>query len=280
VRVLLVGIVAVIASAALPPWPAREGSASLRGATTSMRVCADPNNLPFSNEHRQGFENRLAEMIATDAGTSVSYTWWPQRRGFVRNTVDSGACDVIMGVPVDLDRVETTRPYYRSTYVFVAARYRHLGLHSFDDPRLRQLKIGVQMIGDDFANTPPAHALSSRGYVQNIVGYSVLGDYSQPNPPARIVEAVARGDVDAAVVWGPLAGYFAARERVPLDVTPVSPQADSPARPFVFDIAMAVRRGDDVRRAALDAFIARHEVAIDRLLDQYDVPRLPLKGAR
>ena len=268
-RALLVGVIAVMASAVLPP---------LKGA--AYRVCADPNNLPFSNEHREGFENRLAEMIAADAGTSVSYTWWPQRRGFVRNTVDAGACDVIMGVPTGLGRVETTRPYYRSTYVFVAPSRRHLGLRSFDDPQLRQLKIGVQMIGDDFANTPPAHALSSRGYVQNIVGYSVLGDYSQPNPPARIVEAVARGDIDAAVVWGPLAGYFASRQRVALDVTPVSPQADSPARPFVFDISMAVRRGDDARRAALDDFIARHEVAIDRLLDQYDVPRLPLKDAR
>jgi mxaJ protein len=136
------------------------------------------------------------------------------------------------------------------------------------------------MIGDDFANTPPAHALSARGYVQNIVGYSVVGDYSQPNPPARIVEAVARGDIDAAVVWGPLAGYFAARQRIPLDVTPVSPQADSPSRPFVFDIAMAVRQGDDARREALDTFIARHRAAIDRLLDRYGVPRLPLKGDR
>ena len=268
-RALIVGAVAVIASAVLPAHTA-----------PAYRVCADPNNLPFSNEHRQGFENRLAEMIAADAGTSVAYTWWPQRRGFVRNTVDSGACDVIMGVPAGLDRVETTRPYYRSTYVFVAPRQRHLGLRSFDDPRLRALKIGVQMIGDDFANTPPAHALTSRGYIDNIVGYSVFGDYSQPNPPARIVEAVARGDVDAAVVWGPLAGYFAARQRVPLDVTAVSPEADSAARPFVFDISMAVRRGDHARRAALDAFIARHEAAIDRLLDQYDVPRLPLKGGR
>jgi mxaJ protein len=269
-RGLVIGCIALIASAVLQP--AHQGPA--------YRVCADPNNLPFSNGHRQGFENRLAEMIAADAGTSVSYTWWPQRRGFVRNTLDADACDVIMGVPAGLERVETTRPYYRSTYVFVAPSHRHLGLRSFDDPQLRRLKIGVQMIGDDFANTPPAHALSARGYVQNIVGYSVLGNYSQPNPPARIVEAVARGDIDAAVVWGPLAGYFAARQRIPLDVTPVSPEADSSERRFVFDISMAVRRGDDARRASLDAFIARHEVAIERLLDQYDLPRLPLKGSR
>lgn len=258
--------IAAIIALAIVPVVARTGHGPLR-------VCADPNNLPFSNNRGEGFENRLAEMIAADAGTKVAYTWWPQRRGFVRNTLDAGACDVIIGVPAGLDRVETTRPYYRSTYVFVAPRRRHLGVRSFDDARLRQLRIGVQMIGDDSANTPPAHALSSRGYVQNIVGYSVVGDYSQPNPPARIVEAVARGDVDVAVVWGPLAGYFAPRQRIPLEITPVSPAADSPTRPFVFDIAMAVRRGDEARRRTLDTFIARHRSAIDRLLDRYGVPR-------
>ena len=247
-------------------------------STGALRVCADPNNLPFSNNRREGFENKLAEMVAADAGKTVEYTWWAQRRGFVRHTLAAGECDVVMGVPAGLDRVETTRPYYRSTYVFVAPRRRHLALRSFDDLRLHELKIGVQMIGDDFANTPPAHALSARGHVQNIVGYSVVADYSQPNPPARIVEAVARGDIDAAVVWGPLAGYFATRQPVPLEITPVSPQADSPERPFVFDISMAVRRGDDARRSALDAFIAQHRAAIAGLLDRYGVPRLPLKG--
>ena len=260
--------------AAGPLLPAHEGPAYVG----PLRVCADPNNLPFSNDRREGFENRLADMIAADAGTTVSYTWWAQRRGFVRNTLGAGECDVMMGAPTRLDHVETTRPYYRSTYVFIAPRRRHLGLASFDDPRLHRLRIGVQMVGDDFANTPPAHALSARGHIQNVVGYSVTGDYSQPNPPARIVEAVARGDIDAAVVWGPLAGYFAARQPVPLDITPVSPQADSPERPFVFDISMAVRRGDDARRQALDTFIARHRGAIGRLLDQYGVPRLPLRG--
>jgi mxaJ protein len=275
VKLSIVAIVFLIVAMAAPgDPPGHKGLA----ATGTLRVCADPNNLPFSNNRQEGFENKLAEMVAANAGLTVEYTWWAQRRGFVRNTLAAGDCDVVMGVPVRFARVETTRPYYRSTYVFVAPRRRRLGLGSFDDPRLRELKIGVQMIGDDFANTPPAHALSARGHVQNIVGYSVVGDYSQPNPPARIVEAVARGDIDAAVVWGPLAGYFAARQAVPLDVTPVSPQADSPERPFVFDIAMAVRPGDDARRSELDTFIAGHRAAIAALLDRYGVPRLPLKG--
>jgi mxaJ protein len=244
----------------------------------SMRVCADPNNLPFSNDRGEGFENKLAQMIARDAGTTVAYTWWAQRRGFVRNTLAAGKCDVVIGVPARLERVETTRPYYRSTYVFVSQRRRQLTLRSFDDPRLKALKIGVQMVGDDFANTPPAHALSARGYTQNIVGYSVVGDYSQPNPPARIVEAVARGDIDVAVVWGPLAGYFAARQPISLEVTPVSPHADSPQLPFVFDISIGVRPGDHTRRRTLDRFIERSRPQINRLLDEYAVPRLPVTG--
>jgi mxaJ protein len=179
-----------------------------------------------------------------------------------------------MGVPSGLQRTETTRPYYRSTYVFVTPRRRHLRIASLDDPSLRTLRIGVQMIGDDFANSPPAHALSARGIVRNIVGYSVIGDYSQPNPPARIVEAVARGDIDVALVWGPLAGYFGTRQPVPLDLTPVSPQFDTPSLPFVFDISMAVRRGDTAGRQALDRFIVRHRAGIDRLLQAYGVPRV------
>jgi mxaJ protein len=244
----------------------------------ALRVCADPNNLPFSNRAMQGFENRLAEMLAADTGTSVSYTWWPQRRGFLRNTLDAGQCDVVMGVPAQMERVATTRPYYRSTYVFVAPRRRHLGLGSLDDVRLHTLRVGVQLVGDDFANSPPAHALSARGIIRNVVGYSVLGDYSQPNPPARIVEAVARGDIDVAVVWGPVAGYFAARQPEPLDVTPLSPQADSPSLPFTFDISIAVRRTDLARRDAIDTFISRRRADIDHLLGQYGVPRVTEGG--
>jgi mxaJ protein len=261
-----------LSAAAVSPLAAR------RDPATALRVCADPNNLPFSNRNGEGFENRLATLVARDLGAKVEYTWWPQRRGFVRNTLNTRDCDVLMGVPTHLKGVDTTRAYYRSTYAFVTARRRHLRLSSLDDPRLPRLRIGVQLIGDDFANSPPAHALSARGMVQNIVGYSVLGDYSQPNPPARIVEAVARGDIDVAVVWGPVAGYFVARQAISLTVTPLPPQADSPALPFSFDISMAVRSGDSARRSALDRFIATHRRDIDRLLDQYAVPRAAAKG--
>ena len=180
-------------------------------AAKDLRVCADPNNLPFSNRAGQGFENKIAEVIAQHLGETVSYTWWAQRRGFARNTLKSDLCDLWLGVASGVETLATTRPYYRSTYVFVTRADRHLNIASFDDPRLRQLRIGVQMIGNDAQNTPPTHALARRGIVDNVRGYLIYGDYRTANPPAAIIDAVAKGDVDVAVVWGPLAGYFAQR---------------------------------------------------------------------
>jgi mxaJ protein len=244
-------------------------------ATSSvLKVCADPNNLPFSNEQKQGFENRIAELISRDMKTELRYTWWAQRRGFVRSTLNTHACDLLIGVPSSFERVSTTTPYYRSSYVFVTRHDRHLRIGSFDDPALKKLSIGVQMVGDDFTNTPPAHALSKRGIIRNVHGYSVYGDYRQANPPARIVDAVARGEVDVAIVWGPLAGYFAKREPVALDIVPVSPQIDLPFLPFVFDISMGVRRGENGFRDTLNAIIARRKPEIDGILHEYGVPRL------
>ena len=238
-------------------------------------MCADPNNLPFSNRAGDGFENRIAELLAADRHATLEYTWWAQRRGFVRNTLASGSCDVVIGVPSGFEPVVTTRPYYRSSYVFVSRRERALDLRSFDDPRLRQLRIGVQMIGDDFANTPPAHALASRGITRNVVGYPVYGDYSQPSPLSTIVRAVDRGEVDAAVVWGPAAGYFARAEpRASRLEQRCRQERDSPSLPFVFDISMGVRRGDSARLAELDDFLARRRVDVDAILDSYGVPRV------
>jgi mxaJ protein len=237
-----------------------------------LRVCADPNNLPFSNDRGEGLENRLAELLARELGATVRYTWWAQRRGFLRHTLRAGACDAIMGVPADLDAVRTTRPYYRSTYVFVTRADRALDIRSFDDPALRRLRIGVQLIGNDYANTPPVHALSRRGVVGNLVGYTVYGDYATANPPARPLEAVARGDVDVAVVWGPLAGYFAPRQAVGLRVTPVAPAEDPPAVRQVFAIAVGVRRDDAGLRDELDAALARRRSEVEALVAAYGVP--------
>jgi mxaJ protein len=264
---------AVLAIAALLSCTAYS-SACARHAKPAARVCADPNNLPFSDRSGAGFENQIAELLAADWGVPLEYTWWPQRRGFIRNTLNSGACDIVVGMPSRSDLVGTTRPYYRSTYVFVAKRDRRLALMSFDDPRLRTLRVGVQMIGDDFNNSPPAHALSRRGMTRNVVGYPVYGDYSRPGPLSDIVTAVERGEIDAAIVWGPAAGYFARRSTVQLALNPVSPRRDSAALPFVFDISMAVRRDDAALRDALDDFLIRRRVDVAAILDRYGVPRV------
>ncbi len=263
--VLLASAIAALVSAYGPATPARE-----------LRVCADPNNLPFSNQQQQGFENRIAELVARDLDMKLSYVWWAQRRGFVRNTINQNQCDLLIGVPASFERTRPTIPYYRSTYVFVTRRDRHLRIGSFDDPQLKRLRVGVQLIGDDGINTPPAHALSNRGIIKNVKGYTVYADYRQPNPPARIIDAVANGDVDVAVAWGPLAGYFAQREAVPLDVRPVSPQIDLPFLPFVFDISMGVRRGNDALRDQLNGIIERRRPEIDRILADYAVPRVDI----
>jgi mxaJ protein len=230
-------------------------------------VCADPDNLPYSNTRQQGFENKIASVIAADLHARVEYTWWPQRRGFVRNTLKAGACDCLVGVPSNFELAAATQPYYRSSYVFVTRSDRHLGITSLDDERLRNLKVGVQMIGNDHVNSPPAHALSKRGIIDNVRGYLV---YDGP----EIMHAVARGDVDVAIVWGPQAGYYRKQEATPLDLVPVSPQIDLPFLPFVFDISMAVRRGDQKLKDELDAALEHRQAEIQRILDEYGVPRV------
>jgi mxaJ protein len=167
--------------------------------------------------------------------------------------------------------VRTTRPYYRSTYVFVTRRDHGLHISSLDDPALRTLRVGVHLIGDDYANSPAAHSLARRGLTSNVVGYTLYGDYSKPNPPARLIDAEVSKEVDVAVAWGPLAGYFARRSRVPLDLRPVTPQQDGVMQ-YAFDIAIGVRRRDSTRSAVLDAEIARRQPEIDHILSTYGVP--------
>lgn len=241
----------------------------------ALRVCADPNNLPFSNRAGEGFENKIAELVAHELGDTLEYTWWPQRRGWVRNTLNAKTCDVAIGVPAGYDLVLTTRPYYRSTYVFVSRADRHYDLTSLDDPRLRTLRIGLHFIGTDYDNPPPAHALGARGIVRNVVGFSIYGNYRQPNPPAQLIDAVARGTVDVAVAWGPLAGYFARREPAPLAITPVSPMTDArTGTVFAFPIAMGVRKGDTRLRDQLQRVMTRDDTRIHQILTDYGVPML------
>jgi mxaJ protein len=235
-----------------------------------LRVCADPNNLPFSNVARDGFENRIVALLAAELDATLTYTWWAQRRGFIRNTLKAGLCDLVPGVAAGMEMLVTTAPYYRSAYVFVT-RPDGPVLASIDDEALRTLKIGVQMIGDDGANTPPAHALARRGIADNVRGFMVYGDYREPNPTAAIIAAVARREIDVAIAWGPLAGYFAPRQDVPLHITPVAPARDL-TLPLAFDIAMGVRHGDEALRAEIDAALSRRHDDILAILKSHGVP--------
>ena len=218
----------------------------------------------------------MAELLARDLGLPLVYSWSPLRRGLVRNTLGAGLCDVLIGVPADLERVATTAPYYRSSYVLLMPADLAQPLASFDDPALRGLRIGVQLVGDDAANSPPVHALSRRGIVDNLRGYSIYGDYAKPAPASAIVDAVATGDIDVAVVWGPIAGYFAKAESRPLRMEPVS----DVALPMAFDMAVGVRRADGELRDRLDQALRRHRGEIVALLASYGVPLLPLEEAR
>ncbi|HEX4694716.1 substrate-binding domain-containing protein [Sphingomonas sp.] len=247
---------------------------SVHAAKPVLTVCADPNNLPFSNKAGQGFENRIADLVAHDLGRDVRYVWWAQRRGYVRNTLNEAKCDIWPGVASGVEMVATTRPYYRSTYVFVTRADRPLAGLTLDDPRLKTLSIGIQMVGDDGMNTPPAHALSARGIIRNVRGFMLYGDYARPNPPAEIVRAVADKRIDVAMAWGPLAGYFAKRSAVPLRVEPVTPWLDRAQWPMVYDISMGVRKTDPALKQQVETILRREKPAIGAILARYDVPQI------
>ena len=240
-----------------------------------LRVCADPNNLPFSNERGEGFENKIAELIADELGVTLSYTWWAQRRGFIRNTLNTGSCDLVTGTTNGIEMLRTTLPYYRSGYTFVT-RQDGPKVSSLDDPILHNLRIGIQLVGEDGANPPPSEALARRGIVDNVRGYLVYGDYREQNPAAAIMDAVAKGEIDVAIVWGPVAGYLAGRESVPLKIALVTPQNDGPRVPMVFDINMGVRRDDPTLRDEINAALSKLRPKIDAVLANYGVPRADL----
>jgi mxaJ protein len=252
----------------LAPWPAR---------AEVLRVCSDPNNLPFSNRAEQGFENKIAAVVARDMKATVKYVYALQNDAFVKHTLDAGTCDVMIGVSAGMDSVETTHPYYTSTYVFVSRKADGLLLSSLTDPRLRKLKIGVHLIGDD--STPPAMALGQEGIVDNVSGFMIYGDFSKPNPPARLIEAVENRRVDVAAVWGPLGGYFAKSSPVALSVTPMTGTAKFKPLVFRYAIAMGVRKGNTALRDKLDRVIAKERSAIRGILESYGVPLVELKGA-
>jgi mxaJ protein len=267
-RWLRAAFAAVWGAAAVTAASATAGTAAAR----ELAVCADPSALPYSNSRGEGFENRIARLLADDLKRDLRYVWNMQRRSFLRRTLHSGSCDVVIGLPAGLPGVLTGKPYYTSSYVAITARERGLVWHDFDNPLLRRLTIGLQAIGAEGANTPPATSLAARGIVDRIVGFPMWAEEDVESPPARLVDAVAEGKVDAAFVWGPIGGYFAQRHGNALRVDAVLGDAAQPDVVFTFAIALGVRKGDGALLDVLDAAMARHRGEIDALLKDYGVP--------
>jgi len=253
------------------------GSSFAEAQARELRVCSDLNNLPFSNQAGEGFENKIAELIASDLQADLKYYWFAQRRGFVRNTLNAHNCDVVIGIPVRVELVRPTKPYYESGYVFVQ-RSDAKPIESFDDSRLKDLKIGVQLTGNNGVNTPPAHELADRGIISNVRGYLVYGDYSKPTPLKEIIGGVANGDTDVAVVWGPEAGWLAAQEKMPMQIHPVADAKSGIS--MSFKIGMGVRKDDKELADELQHVIDRRQSDIDAILASYHVPHvsIPLKA--
>jgi len=260
-----------IAALALACVCARAGAAAAGDPRPELRVCADPDNLPYSQRDESGFENRIARLIADDLGMRLSYFWQEQRRGFVRKTMGAGECDLFVGVPAGFDKVLTTRPYYRSTYVAVT-RSGAPAFAGFAPGALRGQRFGVQLIGNDMAASPPGYALAKAGAIENVTGFLVYGE----GPAARrMADALASGAIDVALAWGPQAAWFAHLAQVPMAVAKVAPPAGLPL-PFEYSIAMGVRKGDTALRERLDALLVRRKTDIDAILDAYFVPRVAL----
>jgi mxaJ protein len=269
-RLLLLG-------GAITTWPAAPAAAQRPAPREAglIRVCADPDNLPSSNDKGEGYENKIAELIAKDLNSKLSYVWYPTRRGYFR-IINGMYCDMALEAPAGLDMTGVTKPYFRSGYVFVTRQGSGLeDLKSLADPRLKRLKIGVNIYTSDAENSPPAMALSHHGVVGNLTGFSTFFD--DQNRPDDVIKAVADKTVDIAIAWGPLAGYFADKSAVPLVLTPL-PASDSLSEiPFQYNIGIAVRRADKEFRDSLNAVLERKGPEIQAILKQYHVPVLPME---
>jgi mxaJ protein len=236
-------------------------------ATEPLTICADPQNPPFSTRTAAGFENKIATVIAAELHQPVRFHWSRMGRGFVREVMNKGGCDAVIAVPIGMRGLQVTAPYYRSTYVFVTRRSEP-PITSLDDPRLARMKIGVQVLEDDYA--PPARALARRSLTKNVVGFEM------DESAGDIISAVAHKKVDTAIVWGPLAGYYAKKYRS-LRLSPVTPAVDHPLLPFTFEIGVGVRKSEPELYTRLNEAVRRAQPQILRILKAYGVPTLPMR---
>ena len=234
--------------------------------------------MPSSNDKLEGYENKLATLISQELKAKLEYVWYPTRRGYFR-ILNGMYCDLAMEVPAGLDMAGTTKPYFRSGYVFVSRKGSGLeDIKTLADPRLKKLKIGVNIYTSDAENSPPAMALSQYGVVGNLTGYSTFFD--ENNRPEDIINGVVKKDVDLAIAWGPLAGYFAKTSSVPLVLTPLPAKDSLSDFPFQYNIGIAVRRKDKEFRDSLEAVLTRKQPEVQAILKEYAVPTLPIEQDR
>ena len=234
---------------------------------TSLRVCADPANMPFSNDKGQGFENKIAEIVAAELKVEVEYTWFPQATGFIRQTLFAKRCDVVIGYAQGDELVLNTNHYYRSTYALVYRPGTGLdGVDSLADPRLTAKRIGV------VAGTPPASVMAKLDLIRNAKPYPLVVDRRHESPGERMIGDIRSGDIDAGVLWGPMAGYFAANDGEKLTVVPLL--KDAAGARMAYRITFGVRQLEDDWKHQLNALIAKRQGDIDAVLLQYGVPLL------
>lgn len=235
-----------------------------------MRVCADPDDLPFSNRQMQGFDNRIAELLAKDLGARLTYVWWKRSPSMVHMRLREGHCDLILGLGEGYEGTLSTLAYYQSSFVFVYREDSPYAVASMDDPVLKELRVAVETPG-----VPPFEALANRGLSAKAVILEAT-DPAASSPSSPIVEAVAKGQVDVAIVWGPVAGYFARRQPTKLKVVPVQPEFELPAISMVYPVVIGVRAGDEALRDRLNIALVRRWDQIQAILKEYGVPQIPL----
>jgi quinoprotein dehydrogenase-associated probable ABC transporter substrate-binding protein len=232
-----------------------------------LRVCADPNNMPFSTDKGEGFENKLAELLADKFGKGLSYSWYPQATGFVRNTLAAHKCDVIMGVPQGDDLVQVTNPYYRTAYALVFKQGHGLeGVDTLGDPRLKGRRIGI------VAGTPPGNNMAANGLMANAKPYPLVIDTRVDSSAAAMMHDLATGEIDAGILWGPMAGYYARRTNPAVTVVPLVKETTGPR--MAYRIAMGVRYSDQEWKRQLNSTIQESQPAINKLLLSFGVPLL------
>jgi len=258
-----IAVVLLVGAPAHAQAPGLGGSVELVDPTT-FRVCADPRNLPFSDEAGAGFENKIAALFAEKLGQPVSYTYFPQVIGFIRNTLNALRCDVVMGVAVGDTLTQTTNPYYHTTYALVFKPGTGLdGITSLEDPRLKDKHIGI------VAGTPPATIMVQDGLMALAKPYPLTVDTRVDAPARAMVDDIATGQIDAGVLWGPMAGYHAKRAKLA-----VVPLVNEHGERMDFRIAMGVRHGDQEWKRKLNRLIAENQPEINRILAEYGVPLL------